>query len=93
MSAPQIPGAPLDPDFINAVCELVAAVLVEHCLPVGTEGHLNEEHTVECALIVLRKIRAAPELSSLHSWADRLLANPDLPSIKWSDVPGHGGPW
>jgi len=84
----------MNQDFVDGVCKLVEAVLVEHCLPVGTEGHLNEEFTVECALAVLREIRAAPELSSRHGWVDRLLANPDLPTVKWSDVPGGGGdPW
>jgi hypothetical protein len=66
----------MNPEFVDAVCKLVDAVLVEHCLPVGTEGHLNEEFTVNCALTVLREIRAAEELSSLHNWADnRLLAH------------------
>ena len=52
----------MKPDLVNAVCKLVDAVFIEHCLPVGTEGHLNEEHTVESALALLREIRAAPEL-------------------------------
>jgi hypothetical protein len=60
---------------IDAVRMLVEAVLVEHCLPVGgDEGVWNEEHTVDCALAVLREIRAAQELSSLHSWADKRLS-------------------
>ena len=58
-----------NPEFVDAVRKLVDAVLIEHCLPVGTEGQLNEEHTVNCALNVLREIRAAQELSSLHRWA------------------------
>jgi hypothetical protein len=80
-------------DFINAVCELVDAVFVEHCLPVDADGHLNEEFTVESALRVLKEIRAAPEFASRHRWADRILANSDLPSIKWLDVPGGGSAW
>ena len=84
-----------NPKFVDAVCRLVDAVFIEHCLPVGSEGHLNEEFTVECALAVLRKVRAAPEFSSLHGWANRLLANPDIPEPDaWSRVPGGGGnPW
>ena len=46
----------MEPDFADAVCKLVEAVFVEHCLPVGSEGHLNEEFTVECAFAVLREI-------------------------------------
>jgi hypothetical protein len=68
----------MHPEFVDAVCKLVDAVLVEHCLPVGAEGHLNEEFTINCALTVLREIRATQELSSLHKWADsRLLAHTD----------------
>jgi hypothetical protein len=66
-------------EFVDAVCMLVDAVLIEHCLPVGgDEAILNEVATVNCTLAVLREIRAAPEFSSLHQWADkRLLAHAD----------------
>jgi len=69
----------MNPKLVGAVRELVEAVLVEHCLPVaGDEGLWNEAHTVDCVLAVLREIRAAQELSSLHSWADdRLSAHVD----------------
>jgi hypothetical protein len=93
VSGPQIPGAPLDPDFINAVCELVAAVFVEHCLPVGTEGHLNEEWTLEAARIVMEKIREAPEFSVRHAWAERLLADNPEPTGKWADLPCGEEEW
>jgi hypothetical protein len=66
--------------FVDAVCALVDAVLVEHCLPTGPggEGLCNEAHTIDCVLAVLREIRAAQELSSLHGWADvRLSAHAD----------------
>jgi hypothetical protein len=57
-----------DPVF-SAVCKLVDAVLIEHCIAV--DQHLwHEEHTVDCVLAVLREIRAAEELTSLHNWAD-----------------------
>jgi hypothetical protein len=79
----------MNPDFVDAVCKLVEAVLIEHCLPVGGEGHLNEEFTIECARAVLEDLRTAPEFSSRHGWADRLLANSDWPEVKWLDV--HGG--
>jgi hypothetical protein len=58
---------------VNALCALVDAVLIEHCLPCKTEGIYNEGYTISCALDALRKIRAAPEFSSLHSWADKRL--------------------
>jgi hypothetical protein len=64
----------MNPDVLAAVRELVDAVLAEHCFPVSTEGMWNEEHTVDCVLAVLREIRAAPELSSLHPWADKRLS-------------------
>jgi hypothetical protein len=72
-------GIIMNPKLVGAVRELVDAVLVEHCLPVaGNEGLWNEAHTVDCVLAVLREIRAAQELSSLHSWADdRLSAHTD----------------
>jgi hypothetical protein len=65
-----------DPVF-SAVCKLVDAVLIEHCIAV--DQHLwHEEHTVDCVLAVLREIRAAEELTSLHNWADtRLSAHGD----------------
>jgi hypothetical protein len=59
---------------VNALRNLIEAVLIEHCLPCETEGMYNEGHTISCALDALRKIRAAPEFSSLHSWADKRLA-------------------
>ena len=62
-----------DPVF-NALRNLIEAVLIEHCLPCGTEGMYNEGRTVSCAIDALRKIRAAPEFSSLHNWADKRLA-------------------
>jgi hypothetical protein len=66
----------IDDDVLKAVCALVDAVLAEHCLPVGTEGMWNEQHTIDCTLEVLRKISAAPGLFALHEWADkRLLAH------------------
>jgi hypothetical protein len=83
----------MKPDLVIAVCELVDAVFIEHCLPVGTEGHLNEEHAVESALVLLREIRAAPEFAPRHNWTDRLLTNPNLPKLTWLDVPGGGGLW
>ena len=69
----------MKPKLVDAVRQLVEAVLVEHCLPVaGDEGLWNEEHTIDCALAVLTEIRAAEELSSLHNWADvRLSAHAD----------------
>jgi hypothetical protein len=82
----------MNQDLVDAVCKLVEAVLVEHCLPVGGEGHLNEEFTVECALGVLEMFRTAPEFSSRRGWVDRLLAHSDLPETKWSDA-GGGNPW
>jgi hypothetical protein len=66
----------INQDLVDAVCKLVEAVLVEHCLPVGGEGHLNEEFTVECALAVLEVFRTAPEFSSLHGWVDLIGSSP-----------------
>jgi hypothetical protein len=69
----------MNPEFVAAVCELIDAVLIEHCLPIeGDEGIINEQTTIGCALTLLRKLRAAPEFSSRHQWANkRLLAHAD----------------
>jgi hypothetical protein len=80
-TTPEIPSG-----FLDAVRELVEAVLVEHCLPVcGDEACVNEEHTLDCALAVLKEIRMAPELSSLHSWTERRLSEHGGDRYKWSD--------
>ena len=51
----------MKPKLVDAVRQLVEAVLVEHCLPVaGDEGLWNEEHTIDCALAVFA-IRAAED--------------------------------
>jgi hypothetical protein len=72
----------MNQDLVKAIQQLVDSVFIEHCLPVdGDEAPMNEQQTVECAHAVLRKIRAAPELASLHKWADRLLLNPCPPEI------------
>jgi len=65
-----LPEQPVNHEFVDAVCELVDAVLAEHCTPVCTEGRLDEQLTVSCVLDVLREIRTAEELSSLHGWAN-----------------------
>lgn len=59
--------------LVEAIRVLVDATLVAQCMPVIAEGRLNEEHCVICALDLLRKIRAGPELSPLHGWAERRL--------------------
>lgn len=73
MSTDYFPLTPKrDRKFIAAVQRLVDAVLTEHCI--STEAHhLDEEHTVNCVLAVLREICATAELSSLHTWAKKRL--------------------
>jgi hypothetical protein len=78
--------------FVDAVCKLVDAVLVEHCFPiVGDEAIWNEEHTVDCVLAVLREIRAAQELSSLHKWADSRLRKHENDTYKLDGSEFFGG--
>ena len=62
-----------NPEFVDAVCKLVDAVIFEHCTIAGSEAYDSVEITVDCALAVLKEIRAAKEFSSLHGWADRQL--------------------
>jgi hypothetical protein len=61
-------------EFVDAVTKLVDAVLYAECTPAGGEDGLAVEVTVNAVLGVLKEIRAAPELSSLHEWADRQLS-------------------
>jgi len=61
--------------FIAAVRGLVDAVLTEHCTEADAlEAEFNMEHSINSALTMLREIRAVPELSALHGWADKRLA-------------------
>jgi hypothetical protein len=62
-------GPNMSDAVLDAVRELVDAVLTEHCLPTDTEGVWNEQHTIRCTLEVLRKICDTQDLSSLHDWA------------------------
>jgi hypothetical protein len=60
--------------FVDAVCDLIDCVLIEHCcIPMGDEAILNETATVNSTLAVLKEIQATPELSSRHQWADKRL--------------------
>jgi hypothetical protein len=71
----------MDKDLIEAVKQLVDAVGTEHCIPIeGDEALMNEQRTVERARAVLRKVRAMPELSSLHSWAENTANLMSLPA-------------
>jgi hypothetical protein len=64
--------------LINAVRELVEAVVILNCLvDEADEALLNEHRTVARAFDVLREILAEPELSSLHKWAEKLLKHAD----------------
>ena len=64
--------------LINAVRELVEAVVILNCLPdEGDEAPLNEHRSAARSFDVLREILAEPELSSLHEWAEKLLKHAD----------------
>ena len=67
----------MTPDFVAAVCALIDAVLIEHCIPPdGNDAPYNEAVTVDAAIALVKVIRATPEFSALHAWADkRLLAD------------------
>jgi hypothetical protein len=60
--------------LIEAIRALVDATLTAQCIPIdGDDGIIHEMHTVVCALDVVKQIRAEPELSKLHAWADHRL--------------------
>jgi hypothetical protein len=61
----------MNEDLVTAVKQLVDAVCTEHCTdqPNGDDPD-PMMRTVECVSVVVEKIRTAPELSSLHSWAE-----------------------
>jgi hypothetical protein len=69
----------MNEDLVTAIKQLVDAVCYEHCTERdGSEGDPMIQ-TVECASVVVEKIRTTPELSSLHSWAEskaRLMPGP-----------------
>jgi hypothetical protein len=64
----------VDPDLIDAVCKLVEALIRWHRESETDISDITIETTVFYVDAILRAIRAAPELSSLHGWADRQLA-------------------
>ena len=59
----------MNEDLVTAVKQLIDAVCYEHCIDTsgGCEGM---ERTLECVFVVVEKIHTAPELSSLHPWAE-----------------------
>jgi hypothetical protein len=61
-------------EFVDAVKKLIEAVTFEQHIDVSGESHFAQQVTIECLDAVLKSIRAAPELSSLHEWVDRQLA-------------------
>jgi hypothetical protein len=75
VTAKIIPFPAMSLKLVDAVHALVEAVLVEHCHDVDVDTAVwNEARTVDCALAVLKEVRAAQGLSSLHGWADTQLA-------------------
>ena len=61
----------MNEDLVTAVKRLVEAVGAEHCTINDGSGETTEV-TVDCARAVLEKIHTTPELSSLHSWAEKM---------------------
>jgi hypothetical protein len=64
----------MNPEFVDAVCKLVEAVIYQDCTIAGSEDGEAVIVTVDAALAVAEAIRAAPEFSALHGWADCQLA-------------------
>jgi hypothetical protein len=59
----------MNEDLVMAVKQLVDAFCYEHCIDTSSSCG-SMEQTQECVSVVIEKIRTAPELSSLHSWAE-----------------------
>jgi hypothetical protein len=65
----------MNKDLLTAVKRLVDCVTFRDNIDVSGSDSSSLEIQQECIEDIAKKIRATPEMSSLHAWADRQLAH------------------
>jgi hypothetical protein len=64
----------MNEDLVTAIKRLVDSITFRDTIDVSGNDYASIEIIQECVGDILRSIRATPEMSSLHTWADRQLA-------------------